>query len=108
MTDFTISEVKECHVFEDEKFCDYDCISDENFMLLLILTTNSNIIAYHKTENSLRIEKVSFESLLPDEKLQPILISITSDASLVVILGDCSSIVLSPFSSIMVSMLLWC
>jgi hypothetical protein len=87
----------------DEAICDYDFISDDDFILVLVLTTKANIFVYHKTGNSLRLESISFNKLFPKGDHQPSLISITPDASLIsLILDDGITIVLIPFSAIMV------
>ncbi|KAI1732815.1 regulator of chromosome condensation (RCC1) repeat domain-containing protein [Ditylenchus destructor] len=76
---------------------DYTFISDENFLLLVLLTelSSPHLVTYHKTASS-SITEIKSLAEIYSEWVEPVVISLTQDAAVVVLLLSNSEILLLP------------
>uniref|UniRef100_A0AC34Q9T5 Uncharacterized protein n=1 Tax=Panagrolaimus sp. JU765 TaxID=591449 RepID=A0AC34Q9T5_9BILA len=79
----------------DETILDYAFISEENFLIVLALTSKADIISYLKSSSKEQTNVTSARTLYP-EWLEPILISITADASVVSLVQNNGDILVFP------------
>lgn len=100
----------------DETILDYAYISEENFLIVLALTSkgwnpfclpcfkhkiSANIISYFKSSSKEQTSVTSSRSFFP-EWLEPILISITADASVVSLVQNNGDILIFPIKYLIV------
>lgn len=89
---------------EPETVFHFAHIAEENFLLVLLLTSRGSLVINYSTNCSSRLESLPIGRLYPHRKFtsQPALVALTEDASVVVLLlDDCNTILLIPFSSLM-------
>ncbi|KAI6200489.1 X-linked retinitis pigmentosa GTPase regulator-like protein [Aphelenchoides besseyi] len=100
MTTHELQSVFDVEVNGDE-ILDYSYISDENFLLLVALTSKGNIITLHRS--SQQQQTCSSVSLLDifNECWDPHLITLSPDASLVILILANENIILIPIRKLM-------
>jgi hypothetical protein len=83
----------------NETILDYTFISEENFLLVIALTSKGNLITYYKTGITQKFEKISAHEIY-HEWCEPVLITITPDASVVILVQSDGSLLMLPIKAL--------
>ncbi|KAI6214196.1 X-linked retinitis pigmentosa GTPase regulator-like protein [Aphelenchoides besseyi] len=100
MTTHELQSVFDVEVNGDEVL-DYSYISDENFLLLVALTSKGNIITLHRSSQQQQTCSSVALSDICNEYWDPHLITLTPDASLVILILANENIILIPIRKLM-------
>jgi hypothetical protein len=85
----------------DDSVLDYTYISEESFLIVILLTAQGNIVSYYKTGCTVRTQTTSIREI-HREWCEPILIAITSDARSVATVLSNGGILLLPIKLLLV------
>jgi hypothetical protein len=85
----------------NETILDYTFISEENFLLVIALTSKGNLITYYKTGITQKLETISAHEIY-HEWCEPVLITITPDASVVILVQSDGSLLMLPIKALIV------
>uniref|UniRef100_A0A915D9X9 Uncharacterized protein n=1 Tax=Ditylenchus dipsaci TaxID=166011 RepID=A0A915D9X9_9BILA len=85
---------------DGETVLDYTYISEENFLLIILLTSKGHLLTYYKTGKNCRSEITSLAEIY-SEWVEPVVIALTKDASVVVLILSNGEILLLPIRCLM-------
>uniref|UniRef100_A0AC35GH93 Uncharacterized protein n=1 Tax=Panagrolaimus sp. PS1159 TaxID=55785 RepID=A0AC35GH93_9BILA len=83
----------------NETILDYTFISEENFLLVIALTSKGNLITFYKTGITQKLETISAHEIY-HEWCEPVLITITPDASVVILVQSDGSLLMLPIKAL--------